>query len=366
MPSISKIRFTHVLYEGGNKRYNDEVFLFDGYNGAIVLENGGGKTVFIQTALQAMLPHTDLAGRKLKDTLLLENGPAHVAVEWILNDKPRRRYAVTCVSLFLNASGVDSFRYAYEYGEHDAHGLDHIPYVKEYMGRNRPADKGEIQDYYTSMAQRFPLTARMFGTIKEYKSYLEENYHIISSEWEAVAKINSTEGGIESFFDECKSTSQLFDRLLIPTVEETMEGFEQGSFAGLFESHREGFKRYKELKEQIGENKLILQELSQYVQLYEGLHKAEEGYDEARAEAKAYQRLARQQHDEQKQEQAGLAGRLQEWVKQNENLQLQLKSLELAEAEREQSVLEAELAQIQGEADVLHQRPRQAEHSFIR
>ncbi|MEK4330430.1 chromosome segregation ATPase [Paenibacillus sp. FSL R7-0312] len=364
MPSISKIRFTHVLYEGGNKRYNDEVFLFDGYNGAIVLENGGGKTVFIQTALQAMLPHTDLAGRKLKDTLLLENGPAHVAVEWILNDKPRRRYAVTCVSLFLNASGVDSFRYAYEYGEHDAHGLDHIPYVKEYMGRNRPADKGEIQDYYTSMAQRFPLTARMFGTIKEYKSYLEENYHIISSEWEAVAKINSTEGGIESFFDECKSTSQLFDRLLIPTVEETMEGFEQGSFAGLFESHREGFKRYKELKEQIGENKLILQELSQYVQLYEGLHKAEEGYDEARAEAKAYQRLARQQHDEQKQEQAGLAGRLQEWVKQNENLQLQLKSLELAEAEREQSVLEAELAQIQGEADVLHQRLRQAEHSF--
>lgn len=364
MPSISKIRFTHVLYEGGNKRYNDEVFLFDGHNGAIVLENGGGKTVFIQTALQAMLPHTELAGRKLKDTLLLENGPAHVAIEWILNDKPRRRYAVTCVSLFLNASGADSFRYAYEYGEHDAYGLEHIPFVKEFMGKARPSDKGEIQDYYTSMAQRFPLTAQTFGTIKEYKSYLEENYHIIASEWEAVAKINSTEGGIENFFDECKSTSQLFDRLLIPTVEETMEGFEQGSFANLFEAHREGFKRYKELKEQIEENKLILQELSQYVQLYEGLHEAEERYDRERAEAKAYQHLAMQQHEEQKQEQAGLAGRLQLWMKQNENLQLQLKSLELAEAEREQSLMEAELAQIQGEADVLHQRLRQTEYSF--
>lgn len=364
MPSISKIRFTHVLYEGGNKRYNDEVFLFDGHNGAIVLENGGGKTVFIQTALQAMLPHTDLAGRKLKDTLLLENGPAHVAIEWILNDKPRRRYAVTCVSLFLNASGIDSFRYAYEYGEHDDHGLDYIPFVKEYMGRNRPADKGEMQEYYSGMAQRFPLTARTFSTIKEYKAYLEESYHIIASEWEAVAKINSSEGGIESFFDECKSTSQLFDRLLIPTVEETMEGFEQGSFAGLFESHREEFKRYKELKEQIGENKLILQELSEYVRLYEGLHQAEEDFDRVRAEAKAYRRLTELQHGEQKTEQAGLAERLQLWNKQNEGLQLQLKSLELAAAEQDKAKLEAKLAQLQEESDALQQRLRQAEHGF--
>ncbi|WP_273129376.1 hypothetical protein [Bacillus weihaiensis] len=51
MPSISKIRFTNVVYEGGAKRYNDDIFLFDSHNGAILLENGGGKTVFIQTAI---------------------------------------------------------------------------------------------------------------------------------------------------------------------------------------------------------------------------------------------------------------------------------------------------------------------------
>ena len=74
MPSISKIRFTNIVYEDGQKRYNDELFRFDGYNGAVVLENGGGKTVFIQTALQAVVPHTDLAERKIKHTLMLE-GP---------------------------------------------------------------------------------------------------------------------------------------------------------------------------------------------------------------------------------------------------------------------------------------------------
>ena len=71
MPAISKIRFTNVVYEDGNKRYNDELFHFDGHNGAILLENGGGKTVFIQSAIQAVLPHTELAGRKMKDTLSL-------------------------------------------------------------------------------------------------------------------------------------------------------------------------------------------------------------------------------------------------------------------------------------------------------
>ena len=81
MPTISKIRFTNVVYEGGNKRYADEIFHFHGENSAIVLENGGGKTVFIQTALQAILPHTSLANRKIKDTFTFDDGPAHIAIE---------------------------------------------------------------------------------------------------------------------------------------------------------------------------------------------------------------------------------------------------------------------------------------------
>lgn len=83
MPAISKIRFTNVIYENGGKRYNDDIFQFGGYNGAILLENGGGKTVFVQAALQAVLPHYDLGERKIRDTLSLEGNPCHIAIEWI-------------------------------------------------------------------------------------------------------------------------------------------------------------------------------------------------------------------------------------------------------------------------------------------
>ena len=52
------------MYEGGNKRYNDDIFLFDSHNGAILLENGGGKTVFIQTAIQAIIAMLNLQNAK--------------------------------------------------------------------------------------------------------------------------------------------------------------------------------------------------------------------------------------------------------------------------------------------------------------
>ena len=63
--------------------------------------------------------------------------------------------------------------------------------------------------------------------LKSIKIIFEEQYHIIPSEWESIVKINSAEGGVEAFFDECKQTNQLFDRLLIPTVESAIAGHDQ-------------------------------------------------------------------------------------------------------------------------------------------
>lgn len=284
MPTISKIRLTNVIYEEGNKRYNDELFLFDGHNGAILIENGGGKTVFIQTALQAILPHTDLADRKIKNTLMLENAPAHIAIEWIMNERPRR-YVVTAVSLYTVKNGLDSLRYVYEYNENDPNGIEDIPFVHETREGKRAAERGEMQDYYAGMREK-TLSAQTFQTIKEYKAFLEEQYNIISSEWESIVKINSSEGGVEAFFDECKNTNQLFDRLLIPTVEDSIVGHDRHLFADLFEQQLASLKNYKKLKETIEENKQISGELEKYSETYETLHEYQLDYEKAKQRAK--------------------------------------------------------------------------------
>ena len=315
MPAISKIRLTNVVYEEGRKRYNDEIFRFDRHNGAILLENGGGKTVFIQTVLQAILPHVDMADRKIKNTLQLENAPAHIAIEWMLNDEPRR-YVVTAVSLFMTNNGLDSLRYVYEYNANDPHGIEGIPFVREGKDGKRPAERGEMQDYYSHMKEKSFL-ARTFATIKEYKAFIEEQYHIISSEWESVVKINSSEGGVEAFFDECKSTNQLFDRLLIPIVESAIVGHDEKLFADMFEKQHASFKHYKKLKETIEENKLIQRELERYVETYEQLHREELAYLKAKQRAKGVWLETLKQKQECAKEQNDIAAQLEEW-KQND------------------------------------------------
>ena len=77
----------------------------------------------------------------MKDTLVLDEGPAHIAIEWLLNERPRR-YAVTAVTLYKKINGIDSLRYVYEYGEHDPHSIEHIPFVQG-EGKEKRSSSGE-------------------------------------------------------------------------------------------------------------------------------------------------------------------------------------------------------------------------------
>src|SRR5690625_4690030 len=267
MPAISKIRLTNVVYEDGDKRFNDEVFLFNGHNGAILLENGGGKTVFIHTVLQAILPHTNLGERKIKETLQLTNAPAHIGIEWLINERPRR-YMATVVSLFLHNNQLESYRYVYEYEDGNRDALEHMPFVKTSGESKRPAYKEEMTEYFSNMKSK-TYNARTFDTIKEFHSFIENNYQIIANEWESIVKINRDEGGIEKFFENCRTTTDLYDRLLIPTVEDSIAGHEEGMFADMFEKQREAFQTYRNLQKSLKEHKKIQVELETYVDQFE-------------------------------------------------------------------------------------------------
>ncbi|MGK0465642.1 hypothetical protein, partial [Clostridium sp.] len=286
MPAISKIRFTNVVYENGEKRYNDDIFQFDGQNAAILLENGGGKTVFVQTALQAIIPHVEVADRKIKNTLMLENSAAHIGIEWILNEHPRR-YAVTAVTLFINKGTVDSHKYVYEYEEDDDNGIAKIPFVRETSnGNKRPATKEEMGEYYYDMNQN-RINAHTFSTIRSYHEYIEENFKIIPSEWRKIALINGSEGDVEAFFDACQTTNQLVDNLLIPVVEEALAGNGTKEFIDTFEKQREHFKKHKQLRTRIEESKKVEQQITQYVKVFDVFEQANNKIVNAKERAKA-------------------------------------------------------------------------------
>lgn len=285
MPSISRIRFCNVIYENGGKRYNDETFFFDGHNSAFLLENGGGKTVFIQTALQAIIPHTTMAQRKIKDTLSLENAPAHIAIEWIINDRPRR-YAMTAVSLYIENNALNSLKYTYDYDAQDGQNIEAVPFsIPLSEGRSRPATRGEIADYYAKM-NRGSAHANVFTTLQSYEKFIENTYKIIPSEWRKVATINSGEGNVDEFFAKCKTTEQLLSNLLIPVVEEAIEGDHTTGFVETFERQRNHFKKNRILQEKIEQSRLIKEEIDAYVAVFKDYHQEEENLRQLKGEAK--------------------------------------------------------------------------------
>ncbi|HDK7156406.1 TPA: hypothetical protein PTV43_003982 [Clostridium botulinum] len=340
MPAISKIRFVNVIYENGEKRYNDDIFQFDGHNGAILLENGGGKTVFVQTAIQAILPHSDLAQRKIKNTLMLENSAAHIAIEWILSEKPRR-YGLTSVTLFMNKGSVDSFKYVYEYEEGDGNSIEKIPFVKDSInGKKRPASKEEIGEYYSIMSQG-KINAHIFTTVKEYHEYIENNFKIIPSEWRNIALINGAEGDVEKFFDKCQTTGQLVDNLLIPTVEEALAGNGTKEFAETFEKQREHFKKYKQLKARIDESKLVEEQINFYVKVYEAYDEVNSRLVKAKEKVKSLYNFAKNEEkingeklDENKEAQISLAAEEEYWNRKDASYKLELLKQKMIKAEK--------------------------------
>lgn len=364
MPAISKIRLTNVVYEQGQKRYHDEIFLFDGHNGAVLLENGGGKTVFIQTVLQAIIPHTDIAERKVKDTLNLDEGAAHIAIEWLLNEKPRR-YVVTAVTIYRKLNGIESLRYVYEYGENDAHSIDLIPFIQPEGDGKRPSSRGEMSDYYSYMTSQYTAKAKTFSqSIKSFREFIENQYQIIGNEWESIVQINGSEGGIEEFFENCKKTNELIDRLLIPSVEKGIAGYKKDTFADMFENHREQFKKYKELKEKVQENKLLQQELAIYVEQFKKVDDKEITYLNARKSAKGYYQLLLEDLHKVDQQLLQLEQSFLEWQTEQQRLEQKRTSLHIHKENETLNNLQKEQNDIQKLVDQLEFKRNNSQQEY--
>lgn len=342
MPTISKIRFTNVVYDGGNKRYADEIFHFYGENGAIVLENGGGKTVFIQTALQAILPHTSLANRKVKDTYTFDDGPAHIAIEWIKNDRPRI-YALTAITIFPHQNSIDSYRYVYEYGPNDENSIEKLPFTRPLSTdssnkQKRIASHIEMKEYYNEMSQK-THAANTFSTISAFTEYIEKNFQIIADEWKSISIINSAEGDVEKFFEACATEKALYEKLLIPTVEQSIAAFEQHKFVDIFEQQRDKFKILKQLNAQLKEYDVIQKELSNYVNVVFTLHEQKKRYEIEKQKGKAYYQLLTKYKNE-------IEDKLNQLLEQEQKLENDFHHFTMKQKSYEIAVMEEELQKL--------------------
>lgn len=222
MPRITRVRAANIQYDNGKKQLPDIIIEANGLDTVLLLANGGGKTLLIQLILQTILPNERMGGRKISDLLLPNKYTGHVAVEWLLDDTGEQRHYLCTGFCFTSGLNNDQkiryFNYLFDY--HDLSGLNikTLPLINEdERGIKHPISYVQLKDYFKEKAKN---RVQLF---EHQKSMYQERlrlYQILPEEWKNIRDTNGSEGGVDKFFEKSKTTQQLMDNLLIPSVED--------------------------------------------------------------------------------------------------------------------------------------------------
>ncbi len=232
MPKISKARIVNFNYNDGNRLIADELFDFsnekddDALNVLINLANGGGKSVLVQLMMQPIIPKAKVAGRKIESFFAKLSDHCFVVLEWLKDDsKEKLLTGIAMAAREISStedetSGGMAVKYYTFYANYasDAseYSLVNLPLSRNENGRFLPAEYESIKKL--SRKNRSQLTYYSSDDNPQWQRKLEE-YGLFQDEWRMMEKLNSEEGGLGKFFGDFKTSDQLIDRLLIPTIE---------------------------------------------------------------------------------------------------------------------------------------------------
>jgi hypothetical protein len=236
MPKVSKIRISNILLDDKNKIIGDKIFRLYGENSLFLLENGGGKSSVIQYIHQLILPNHEMGKRKMTEMVPVGN-TIHVAAEWIQDDEFRSNFITGFCYQNTGKKSKDSndtyryFNYIIEYDYEGAYRIEDLPFIVD----RKPATYDVIRE---KLKRSKGVT--FSSTNAKYQDDLEQ-FGILSSEWGNISMVNSSEGGVTDFFEKADTTQRLLEKLLIPSIIESLYPNEEER-----DSIKESFKKYKD------------------------------------------------------------------------------------------------------------------------
>ncbi len=246
MPKITKVRITNASYNDGNRLIADELYDFANKEGntalntLINLENGGGKSVLVQLMMQPIVPKAKVAGRKLESFFKKISDHCYVILEWKLDGSPEHLMTGISIAAREIASSEDStsggmgvkyYTFCATYREESSkYSILNLPLSQREHSRFIPADFDTIR--MLSRKSGGNLTYYSSDDSVKWQKALAQ-YGILQSEWRMIERLNSVEGGLEKFFENFKTSDQLIDKLLIPTIEQKLRQSSENEDASL-------------------------------------------------------------------------------------------------------------------------------------
>src|SRR5690554_1731322 len=280
MPRISRIRVTNIQYDYAKKQFPDLILDFAEKDALVLLTNGGGKTLLLLLIMQVVLPNERLQGRRIVELLQSSKYTGHVAVEWLLDSSGGQKDYV-CTGFCFSSSADDQFRYfnyLFDYPEPtlEADGREagltiaSLPLVTELEGGGRqPIRYQELRDWFRSEAGQ---QVQIFDQVQSYQERLR-HYHILPEEWRNIRDTNNSEDGVDRFFERCKTTTQLMDNLLIPSVEQVIFRNEtkQQELVNAFNEYKLSLLQIPVIKQNIADFAIVQSQAEDVVQIVQAL-----------------------------------------------------------------------------------------------
>lgn len=206
-------------------------------HGAYILRNAGGKGVFLQSLIQTMEPGASWKKDKNKVTQFFYNEEKkpvnytfHIVQEWYISPVKSVVLGVSIAPKF-SSFGKDS-------GEGSALAIEYITYVKELTPTNKfdlfkdlnlwkEENKEAISIDTLKEILKVDSTYTVYPMIdiESYKEKISE-YGITEATVSIIKQINVSEGDFGSFFDGATDNMGLFYKLLVPTINDKLEGID--------------------------------------------------------------------------------------------------------------------------------------------
>jgi len=238
MPRINRFRIVNFKYDDDKKYIANELYEFDGKNALINLENGGGKSVILQLALQSVLPNTNMGSRNFSDYFKVNSSPTHIMIEWAL-DGVRSDYLLTGICVSKSADGLRFFTYTHNYTlphDFDIKGMEVLTADKQVIGFS------EFYNYLKRLSSEMRLNINVYSKDrqKEYRDKLY-TFNLFKEEFDAIKIINQSEGGIDKFFENARKSRSVIEKLIIPNIP-MGEGETSRILEDTFKKHLENLK----------------------------------------------------------------------------------------------------------------------------
>lgn len=220
MPKINRVRAVNVHYSDDTRCYVDQTFSYWGHSGLLHLANGGGKSVMI--GLVQLVAQGVPDARKARDFLrrMLSQRDryrtSHFMVEWLLDDGS---YLLSGLCFAMGGDGEPRWHlYTSHYRTESPYDLQQFPLHQEsgpLMGYE--SFKRQVERLARSQADAHSFSDDRPGYVRRLREF-----RIFQDEWAQIARSNTQEGGLTLLFEQCKTSRQIMEKVIVDHVAATL------------------------------------------------------------------------------------------------------------------------------------------------